>query len=845
MRTIKVPQPSNVERKNLFINNFKGVDYASSPLDVVKNRAVEMLNLHLDDGILHKRNGARQIDDYEGINGVASAWGMRIYHSKNTLYFISNNTEVNQITYDGTEIYNVKNYNDKIYVFTNKGIYSYAYVYNDKDKKCEIKKESSPDSVYIPTIALGGGVNTVGHYLGDLNLLSDDKNLAQEINIDWSIINKENINDHAVTYYEYVILGTNLNMHKVTFGHFIPFPLVGKYTGKNLTFMLTANCKLELADAEETEGSEGEKLPSSQFSPEQYIDGTGIRKGLTKKLKAFFKGKLTLGEPIKDWEEVTDVEGEVTTRTQQITANGVQIITKTEKVKLDVLGYFVQDVEGDCNWILVHKEFFEQKLSDITDKGKLSKYATFEGQIDRTETTIKLCEKIKSANISAVFGSEGNENRLFIAKDNYVFYSDVNNFAYFPEGNVIRCGAEGSSITAMCKISDGTLAVTKEDYSGDKSIYYISYNLQTDTVADIPVTVERFTAKAGATGFGAVNDKCFVNFADDYVFLSDKGLYAIVSKANISTDLRYMRERSRTINPKLLRASLSDACCYVYKNKLFISDGERTYVADARYRYSVDADMDDTFNYEWFVWDIGAKVFFELGDKLAYVSKDGKAYYFDEGFSDSKLIAVAEGELVSGNEIDLSDDCNSATVSENIYEQISVGDIYRNSGQAYEIIKKSSDGSTNSLMLKSLGSCNYGCDDTIEHFTPVVASWISPYFALGGNYYVKTLKAIGVGLEPLIESEVKFAYKTASEMSNNGIATYDAKTDGGTVDFDNFDFGNMTFNVNSFAKNNVWRVHKRGVNYVSFEFSSEANKDCSVNNVMFEYLITKRLRGAR
>lgn len=58
-----------------------------------------------------------------------------------------------------------------------------------------------------------------------------------------------------------------------------------------------------------------------------------------------------------------------------------------------------------------------------------------------TAATMELAGKLEEAYINCIFGSAANENRLFLAKENYVFYSAVNDYTYFPESNVIKCGS--------------------------------------------------------------------------------------------------------------------------------------------------------------------------------------------------------------------------------------------------------------------------------------------------------------------------------------------------------------------------------------------------------------------
>ena len=58
---------NNLDRKIFALKDFRGVDYASSPLEVQPYRATDMANLLLRDGMRRKRYGFRQICKVPGL----------------------------------------------------------------------------------------------------------------------------------------------------------------------------------------------------------------------------------------------------------------------------------------------------------------------------------------------------------------------------------------------------------------------------------------------------------------------------------------------------------------------------------------------------------------------------------------------------------------------------------------------------------------------------------------------------------------------------------------------------------------------------------------------------------
>lgn len=114
------------------------------------------------------------------------------------------------------------------------------------------------------------------------------------------------------------------------------------------------------------------------------------------------------------------------------------------------------------------------------------------------------------------------------------------------------------------------------------------------------LTYDEFFVKAGSIGESCITAHGTANLSGDPLMVSENGVYGIVLSGNVATDERYARERSRSVNTELLKHDLSDACGIAYKNRYYLAVDGECFVADARYKYTLDADMDDTYNYEWF-----------------------------------------------------------------------------------------------------------------------------------------------------------------------------------------------------------------------------------------------------
>lgn len=71
-RNYQPPLLDSQEEKRLKVNQFKGVDYTTSPLDMSDNRSIDMLNYIRKNNVLEKRNGINGILNFE--NPIYDLW---------------------------------------------------------------------------------------------------------------------------------------------------------------------------------------------------------------------------------------------------------------------------------------------------------------------------------------------------------------------------------------------------------------------------------------------------------------------------------------------------------------------------------------------------------------------------------------------------------------------------------------------------------------------------------------------------------------------------------------------------------------------------------------------------
>lgn len=199
------------------------------------------------------------------------------------------------------------------------------------------------------------------------------------------------------------------------------------------------------------------------------------------------------------------------------------------------------------------------------------------------------------------------DGKLFLSGNpkypNTIFYTHrrsdtgVNDPTYIGAYNYINDGTGTTPITAM--ISTPTnLIVFKDDVAQGSSVYYhqAQYSPSTDsTTANLQPRV--YPKEVGVPGVGCVG--CAVNFLDDPVFLSTRGLEA-VGKSQVNLE-RTLAHRSYYVDAKLINEDLRNAQFAEWDGYLCILvPGGRMYLADSR---QIDSSIHGHRQYEWYLWD--------------------------------------------------------------------------------------------------------------------------------------------------------------------------------------------------------------------------------------------------
>ena len=865
---------------SITLENFRGVDYTSSPLRVDPRRAVKCRNLLPIGGRNVKRRGWRQeavFTEYDTATGrnvpqpVRGMWWFAwndvhilLVHAGERLYASTRDGGDFKKVRDGmgSEISEAFAYGKRLYLVGH-GEYL-VYGTWDEGKTFELRAVADDEGTYVPrtTMAINPTTNEAGEPFEDTRRALDAVNL---------------------------LCSRRVNT------------CMGRLHGrKDLVFLLDAECadrkdvRIEVETASASGGVKTEIWHTEGFDLEEFGEANV---------------KNEAGETVGHFSAFVRRDG------------GVRVACLT--IRKDC----PPPVEGRDNI----KVTFRHGGADTT----------------------KEAAKIGGCRFGIMFGGGGNADRLCLAGNpdypNYQFFSGFRDPTYFPDNGWNAVGSDASAIVGFSRISDGVLAVFKEEGRGEPVIYY-------QTAEDVPVYADedeqelvgmrfKLYTDAGNAGESIVSRAASVDFFGDPLILSKNGVFGITCKTNVETADRYAAERSRNIRADLVGRDLTKACGAVFEGKYWLCVDGVCYVADEGYTFR-PSEGTSGYQYEWWPLDnVPATVICVADGRLCFGTEDGRLCYFvheADGVSGADNYRdVCWDVMLPGAVGHDADDLTRLTVSDEAYATLRVGDrilvesptyalrlgaedysvvsgtvvladpdqiagwrdgetVYADtvgeSGLAeavpytvgeidrgwgtfmlfgadgavvdikgggfrlgslltdtelhvVEMIPDEEDGlggwirvsgyegGSPMTMMKygTSGSLN-NLDGEIIHVDTVTAEWYTPFLDLGDNAQTKTLTGMTVATEPGHSGRVSFGYETRD------VTRLAAQTVGmGGLDLTALNFNE--FSLSAFAGSWTVRLNERNINYIAFRWLSEEPSDCRVDSLNARYTVTGGIRG--
>lgn len=233
--------------------------------------------------------------------------------------------------------------------------------------------------------------------------------------------------------------------------------------------------------------------------------------------------------------------------------------------------------------------------------------------VEFSKTIPKYRESILGCKLLQVF-----DNRVFFSGNdafpNVVWHCSLNDPGYVSDLDYYREGMDSAKVTGMVA-GNNALWVFREPSQENTSVFYHTPTLDADYGKIYPSS--HSSISIGCTGKA-------VNFNDDIVFFSDRGMEGI--SGDITTE-QVAAHRSSMVDSKLLaEAGYRDMVLAEWEGYLLVFVGTKAYLADSRATFSHENHME----YEWFYWDMGQTVTCaKVQEGKLYLGTDDGVYIVD------------------------------------------------------------------------------------------------------------------------------------------------------------------------------------------------------------------------
>lgn len=251
------------------------------------------------------------------------------------------------------------------------------------------------------------------------------------------------------------------------------------------------------------------------------------------------------------------------------------------------------------------------------DNVKITAFRTVDGYADR----------INKCKIGILFGVNGAADRIFLSGNpdyiNYDWYCDYNNPLYWPDTGYATLGTAKSAIIGYSIIND-RLAAHKDSMEDDRNVI-----LREGDITDNEPTFKIVNTLQGA---GAVAPYSFAYLANEPLFLTDLGIYAITPQD--ITGEKYSQNRSFFLNGKLLEEpNMSESYACVFKDLYWLCLNNVAYILDGLQPIQTDKSLPyATRQYVGFYrTNLPARVMWTHDSRLYFGTSDGKVCrFFDD-----------------------------------------------------------------------------------------------------------------------------------------------------------------------------------------------------------------------
>lgn len=302
--------------------------------------------------------------------------------------------------------------------------------------------------------------------------------------------------------------------------------------------------------------------------------------------------------------------------------DGESVNYQLDSIELDPTSEYLMEAEVNSTKMVENIDFSVDRKKGIV---------TFNTAPEKDSKVYIICskkgkdyeERILKCNLLCEF-----DNRIFFAGNpdypNAVFHCELNDPRYVRDTAYYTCGMDLSDIKAIIP-GNSVLWVLKEINQNSSSLYYLTPTL--DSQFD-----KIYPSVNGSISLGCVSTG--INFNDDVVFFSNKGLEGISNSSLYSEQV--LQHRSSLVDAKMLQESeYNNLKLSEYNGYLMCLMNSHIYLADSRKMFQNGSN--DT-EYEWFYWELPKNITFikEYRQNLYLGNESGELYILN-GTTDNGL----------------------------------------------------------------------------------------------------------------------------------------------------------------------------------------------------------------
>jgi hypothetical protein len=173
-----------------------------------------------------------------------------------------------------------------------------------------------------------------------------------------------------------------------------------------------------------------------------------------------------------------------------------------------------------------------------------------------------------------------------------IFHCSLDDPSYCSDLDYYNEGLDNAAVKGMVA-GNNALWVFREPSQSNATVFYHTPTIDSDYGKIYPSTHSNVTT--GCIGKA-------INFNDDIVFFSDRGMEGI--SGDVTTE-QVLGHRSSLVDRKLTKESgYKDMVLAEWEGYLIVFIGDKAYLADSRATFSNNGERE----YDWFYWDIGMNV---------------------------------------------------------------------------------------------------------------------------------------------------------------------------------------------------------------------------------------------